>query len=78
MLLQISYVGYETMHDIHRDYRMIPNPGFHLQESAVVSDAVIISAVRASQNTPTTFTIIEQGRNEPEKPGTGSSLYAEP
>jgi iron complex outermembrane receptor protein len=55
--LQISYIGYEILN------YSVSIPGdltldFILKESAVVADAVIVSAVRASENTPTTFTTI--------------------
>jgi iron complex outermembrane receptor protein len=57
--LQVSYVGYESYSESITVQGNI-NLNISLQESAVVSDAVIISAVRASQNTPTTFTIMNK------------------
>jgi iron complex outermembrane receptor protein len=58
-LMQVSFIGYETGQQslqVSGDLTL----SFVLKESAVVSDAIIISAVRASQNTPTTFTTIDK------------------
>ncbi len=55
--LQISFIGFETLNyfiSIASDM----NLDLMLKESAVVADAVIVSALRASENTPTTFTTI--------------------
>jgi len=57
--LQVSFIGFETYHEsieIADDLTINPL----LKESAVVTDAVIVSAVRASQNTPTTFATISK------------------
>jgi iron complex outermembrane recepter protein len=57
--LQISYVGYETYIEsllVQDDL----NLSVMLHESAVQSDAVIISAIRASGNTPTTYTMMNK------------------
>jgi iron complex outermembrane recepter protein len=57
--LQVSYVGYEPYNEmltVHGDMNLV----ITLQESPVISDAVIISAVRASQNTPTTFSLMNK------------------
>lgn len=59
--LQVSYIGYQGIDesiDIYDDM----NLDLKLNESAVITDAVIVSAVRASRNTPTTFSIV--GREE--------------
>jgi iron complex outermembrane receptor protein len=57
--LEVSYVGYETQtQTLNLQTNM--SLSFTLEESPVVSDAVIISAVRASQNTPTTFTLMNK------------------
>ena len=58
-LLQVSYVGYEVYADtitLQENADLIVS----LHESAVVSDAVVISAVRATRNTPSTFTMISK------------------
>jgi iron complex outermembrane recepter protein len=58
-LLQVSYVGYETYSQtlsVQDDLDL----SVMMHESAVQSDAVIISAVRASANTPTTFTMMNK------------------
>jgi len=55
--LRISYIGYETVTfklDITDNEEMT----IVLKESAVMSEAVIVSAIRANHNTPTTFTTI--------------------
>jgi iron complex outermembrane receptor protein len=55
--LQISFIGFEMLNypiSIASDL----NLDLMLKESAVVADAVIVSALRASENTPTTFTTI--------------------
>jgi iron complex outermembrane recepter protein len=57
--LQVSFVGYET-HLESIDISSDLNLDLMLKESALVTEAVIISAVRASQNTPTTFTTISK------------------
>jgi iron complex outermembrane receptor protein len=57
--LSISYVGYNP-HDeviIVRGDTVIK---IQLRESTIVSDAVIISAVRAGQNTPTTYSTVNK------------------
>jgi iron complex outermembrane recepter protein len=57
--LQISFIGFETFHEsigISGDLKI----NTVLKESAVITDAVIVSAVRASQNTPTTFATISK------------------
>ncbi|HJZ38739.1 MAG TPA: TonB-dependent receptor [Bacteroidales bacterium] len=58
-LMQVTFVGFENVRRslvITRDTELV----FILNESAVVSDVVIVSAVRASQNTPTTFTTLDK------------------
>jgi iron complex outermembrane receptor protein len=57
--VQVTYVGYESQIDFI-DIKGDSNLEILMQESAIVSDAVIISAVRAMQNTPTTFTMINK------------------
>ncbi len=59
--LSVRFVGYET---IRRTLQITADAELTLPmtESATVSDAVIVSAVRASRNTPTTFATI--GREE--------------
>jgi iron complex outermembrane receptor protein len=57
--VQVSYVGYKSHVDII-DFKGDTNLEIVMQESAIISDAVIISAVRASQNSPTTFTMISK------------------
>jgi iron complex outermembrane recepter protein len=55
--LRVSFIGFETYHEsieVTGDLKINPV----LKESALVTDAVIISAVRASRNTPTTYTTI--------------------
>jgi iron complex outermembrane receptor protein len=55
----VSFVGYES----HIDSVILQgdiNLGIVMKESAVLSDAVIVSAVRATQNTPTTYTMINK------------------
>jgi iron complex outermembrane recepter protein len=57
--LQVSFVGYETYAEtlsVQGDL----NLSVMLHESAVQSDAVIISAIRASGNTPTTYTMLNK------------------
>ncbi len=57
--LQVSFVGYETYAEtlsVQGDLSL----SVILHESAVQSDAVIISAIRASGNTPTTFTMLNK------------------
>jgi iron complex outermembrane recepter protein len=56
---KVSYVGYDAYEEnivLNRDTTVQVN----LHESATISEAVIISAVRASQNTPTTFSTISK------------------
>jgi iron complex outermembrane receptor protein len=55
--LIISYVGYEE-HIVPVDVRGNTMVEIRMKESALVSDAVVISAVRARQNTPSTFSIL--------------------
>jgi iron complex outermembrane receptor protein len=58
-LIQVSYIGCETLEktiDISDDLVL----SVVLKESIIVSDAVIISAVRASQNTPATFSTLDK------------------
>jgi iron complex outermembrane recepter protein len=57
--LQITYVGFET----HNDTLTVQNNmnlSITLEEAPQVSDAVVVSAVRASHNTPTTFTLMSK------------------
>jgi iron complex outermembrane receptor protein len=57
--VKVSYVGYETyisIVEVTGDTQV----DISLKESPVVGDAVIISAVRASRNTPTTFTTMNK------------------
>ncbi|HLO61154.1 MAG TPA: TonB-dependent receptor [Bacteroidales bacterium] len=57
--LTVSYIGYnsyETGLNLRKDTVI----DVVLTESAVISEAVIISAVRASQNTPTTFSTLNR------------------
>ncbi len=58
-LLQVSYVGYEVYADTIT-LQENADLSVSLHESAVVSDAVVISAVRATRNTPSTFTMISK------------------
>ena len=57
--LKVSYIGFETF-EVMVDLRKDTTLRIFLKESATVSDAVIVSAVRASQNTPTTYTTISK------------------
>jgi len=57
--VKVSYVGYASHADLI-EIKGNTNLTIALQESAMVSDAAIISAVRATQNTPTTFTMISK------------------
>ncbi|MBN1791190.1 MAG: TonB-dependent receptor [Bacteroidales bacterium] len=57
--LEVSYVGYET-HTQTLNIQTDLSISVSLPVSPVISDAVIISAVRASQNTPTTFTLMNK------------------
>lgn len=57
--LQISYMGYEP----HADTLSMQGDStlsITLREAALVGDEVIISAVRATRNTPTTFTLMNK------------------
>jgi iron complex outermembrane receptor protein len=70
-VLLTSFVGFETRQDsveISGDQ----NLELTLKESAFVTDAVIISAVRASQNTPTTFSTV--GKEEIERQNLAQDL----
>ncbi len=70
-VLLTSFVGFETRQDsvnISGDQ----NLELALKESAFVTDAVIISAVRATQNTPTTFSTI--GKEEIERQNLAQDL----
>ncbi len=70
-ILQTSFVGFETRLDsvvVSGDQ----NLDLALKESALVTDAVIISAVRATQNTPTTFSTI--GKQEIERKNLAQDL----
>lgn len=58
-VLTVSYIGYEPQTRT-LELNTHTTLDIQLKESAVVSDAVVISAVRASQNTPTTFTTISK------------------
>ena len=53
-MLNITYVGYEPYESLLK-LRQDTAVYITLNESATISEAVIVSAVRASQNTPTTF-----------------------
>lgn len=58
-LLQVSYVGYELYVQsvkLQGDSAL----SIAMRESAVQSDAVIISAIRATQNTPATYSMISK------------------
>jgi len=57
--LQISYIGFEI---IRQPVSISGNIILDLtmKESAVVADAVIVSALRATENTPTTYTTIRK------------------
>ena len=57
--LQVSFIGYEFLHQ-NLEISGNLDLDLKLRESPIVSDAVIISAVRASQKTPTTFTTISK------------------
>jgi len=57
--LQISYVGHIAYSDTIT-VRDNMNISVTLQESSIVSEEVVISAVRASQNTPATFTMMSK------------------
>lgn len=57
--LQVSFVGCET-HTETLSVQGDLNLSVMMHESAVQSDAVIISAIRASGNTPTTYTILNK------------------
>jgi len=57
--LVISYIGYQAFDENIR-VRKDTSLTLVLQESAMVSDEVIISGVRASQNTPTTFSTLDK------------------
>jgi iron complex outermembrane receptor protein len=57
--LQISYMGFES----HTDTLTMQGDRtltITLREAALVGDEVIISAVRATRNTPTTFTLVNK------------------
>ncbi|MFO7371113.1 MAG: TonB-dependent receptor [Bacteroidales bacterium] len=57
--VKVSYVGYETWLskvEVATDVAL----EIELKESPVVGDAVVVSAVRASQNTPTTFSTMNK------------------
>ncbi len=57
--LRITYLGYNPYDQVlmaNKDTAL----AVKLSESAIVSDAVIVSAVRASQNTPTTFSTVSK------------------
>jgi iron complex outermembrane receptor protein len=57
--LTISFIGYQPISELIR----IQNDTIvriELIQSATISDAVIVSGVRASQNTPTTFSILDK------------------
>ena len=55
----VSYMGFESQTvDIHIVNDVVYN--FALQESHIMSDEVIISAIRASDESPTTYTIMDQ------------------
>jgi iron complex outermembrane receptor protein len=58
-LLQTSFIGYDTK-EMMVNVTGNTTCDVVLIETAVVSDAVIISAVRASTNTPTTFTLLNR------------------
>ncbi len=53
-LMKVSYVGYEPYESLLK-LRRDTAVNITLNESATISEAVIVSAIRASQNTPTTF-----------------------
>jgi iron complex outermembrane receptor protein len=57
--LRVSYVGYETA-ELKLAITGNEVLTLVLKESAVISDAVIVSAVRANHNTPTTFTTLSK------------------
>jgi iron complex outermembrane receptor protein len=57
--ISVSFVGFETIRQsLHVANDLTLN--LAMKESATVSDAVIVSAVRASRNTPTTFATINR------------------
>ncbi len=55
--LQISYIGFEMIRKLVSISKNI-TLDLTMKESAVVADAVIVSAIRASENTPTTYTTV--------------------
>lgn len=56
--LKVSYVGYETAYnDIDLNDKMFIE--FHLKRSRILADEVIISAIRAENSTPVTYTNIK-------------------
>jgi iron complex outermembrane receptor protein len=57
--LKVSYIGYDSY---ERGFNLRKDTVIDvvLNESAVISEAVIVSAVRASQNTPTTFSTLNR------------------
>ncbi|HEX2395579.1 MAG TPA: TonB-dependent receptor [Bacteroidales bacterium] len=57
--LMISYIGYQPYEELVTVYKDTELKVI-LQESAIISDAVIISGVRAARNTPTTFSTLSK------------------
>lgn len=71
-VLQISFVGFETQNiQIELDNNI--NQDVQLKESTIMGDEVVVSAVRATQNTPTTFTILS--KDDIEQKNLGQDLH---
>lgn len=70
-LIKVSYVGYEPF-----EQKVVLEKNQHLDislsESSILTDEVIVSATRATENTPTTFTEVD--RQEIEKQNFGQDI----
>ena len=69
--MEVSYIGYETViKEIQLSADIVMD--IHMEERAIMTDEVIVSATRANEKTPMTFTLLE--KDEIEKQNFGQDI----